>query len=409
MNNFLNIKKDFPIFSNHPDLVYLDNAATSQKPKAVIGAVCDFYKKYNSNVHRGIYTLNQDATRLYERTRKKVADFIGADDPSEIIFTGNASEAINLVAYGFAGKYLKSGDIIILSEMEHHSNIVSWLRLKEEKGVKLFFIPIDDKFELNYKAILKLNLPKNKIKLVTLTHASNVLGTINPIAEIVDFLKKNGIKAKILIDGAQSVPHISVDVKKLSCDFFVLSSHKMLGSSGVGVLWAKKELLEKMDPLFVGSHMIKTVSKDKAIWADVPDKFETGTGRLEGVVGLGAAIDYIQKIGIQNVEGYETQLTNYAFGRLVKIKKLKLYANKNIKDRLGVFSFNIDTVHPHDVAEILNRSQICVRSGHHCAQPLMNVLGVPATVRASLYIYNTKEDINELVEGIKEVKRIFRI
>lgn len=402
------IKKDFPIFANRPNLVYLDNAATTQKPQIVIDAVVDFYQNYNSNIHRGIYTLSEKATKLYEGARQKVASFIGALDPSEIIFTGNASEAINLAAFGYAGKYLRSGDIVVLSEMEHHSNLVPWLRLKEKKGVRLFFIPIDQDFRLDYKKVLKAKLPKNKIKLVALTHASNVLGTINPIAEIVQFLKQNNIYAKVLVDAAQSIPHLPINVNSLGCDFLAFSSHKMLGPTGAGILWTKKELLERMEPLFVGSHMVSLVTKNKAVWAQSPDKFEVGTGRLEAVVGLGAAIDYLQKIGLKNILRYETNLTKYALRVFSKLEKIDLYGSKLASDQLGVFSFNLVGIHPHDVAEILNRDHICVRSGHHCAQPLMNVLGVGSTVRASLYLYNTEGDLERLFAGIERVKKIFK-
>lgn len=403
------IKKDFPIFAKHKELIFLDSAATSQKPQVVIDAVANFYENYNSNVHRGIYTLGEKATQLYENTRQKVASFIGALDPSEIIFTGNASEAINLAAFGYAGRYLKSGDIVVLSEMEHHSNLVPWLRLKEKKGVRLFFLPIDQNFRLDYKSVVGAKLPKNKIKLVALTQASNVLGTINPIAEIVQFLKQNSVYAKILVDAAQSVPHLPISVKNLACDFLAFSSHKMLGPTGVGVLWAKKELLEGMEPLFVGSHMVSSVTKNKAVWAQIPDKLEVGTGRLEAVIGLGAAIDYLQKIGPRAILNYEKMLTQYALGTLGKISNLDLYGSKEAEGRLGVFSFNLKGIHSHDVAEILNRDQICVRAGHHCAQPLMKALGVSGTVRASLYFYNTKKDLDRLFDGIEKVKKIFKV
>lgn len=401
------IKKDFPIFTKHPDLIYLDNAATGQKPQIVIDAVVNFYKNHNSNVHRGIYDLSQYATDLYELSRKKVADFINAKNPKEIIFTGNASEAINLVYYGYASKFLKNGDVVVLSEMEHHSNLVPWLKLKETNGVKLFFLPINKNHELEYKQIE--NLDVKKIKLIALTHASNVLGTINPIKEIVFFVRKKNIKAKILIDAAQSIPHLPIDVKDFDCDFLAFSSHKMLGPSGVGVLWARKKLLEQMDPLFIGSHMIYKVTKEKATWTNIPDKFEVGTGRLEGVVGLGAAIDYLQTIGIKKIADYEAELTEYADQKLRSIDKLTVYGTENLKNRLGVFSFSIKNVHPHDVAEILNRNQICIRSGHHCAQPLMEVLNTTSTARASLYLYNTKEDVDKLVEGIIQVKKVFKV
>lgn len=402
------IKKDFPIFSTYPDLVYLDSAATSQKPRLVIDAVTGFYTRHNSNVHRGVYELSQSATEIYEGTRQKVADFIGAGAPEEIIFTGNASEAINIVAYGYARKFLREGDIVVLTEMEHHSNIVPWLRLKEEKDIRLHFLPVNKEYELDYRSLLQACLPKKKVKLVTLTHASNVLGTINPVSEIVRWLRKNNIEARVLVDAAQSVPHMPVDVQELGCDFLAFSSHKMLGPAGVGVLWAKKELLESMDPFFVGSHMIRTVTKEKATWADLPDKFEVGTGRLEGVAGLGAAIDYLQSVGLENILRHEVMINDAMLQVLNKFKNITLHGPKTVDNRVSAFSFNLPGYHPHDVGEILNRHHVCVRGGHHCAQPLMQVLGVPGTVRASFYLYNTMEDIDALVKGIEEVKRVLK-
>jgi cysteine desulfurase / selenocysteine lyase len=272
----MNVKNDFPIFGERQNLVYLDSAATSQKPNKVILAVVDWYTRLNSNVHRGIYDLSEEATAVYEGARKKVAKFIGAHDSSEIVFTGNASEAINLVAFGYGRKFLKKGDIVVISEMEHHSNIVPWMRLRDELGIRLVWLPINKNYELEYKSIIS-KLPKVKVKMVALTQASNVLGTVNPIEKIVKYLRRQKIGAVVLVDGAQSVPHIQVDVKKLGCDFLVFSGHKMLGPSGIGVLWGKKELLEKMDPMMVGSHMISEVTKDKAIFTEVPAKLEMGT------------------------------------------------------------------------------------------------------------------------------------
>ncbi len=406
-----NIKQDFPIFKNNPELVYLDSSATSQKPQVVIDAVRDFYEKNNSNIHRGIYDLSQNATEMFESIRKKVADFIGASTDKEIIFTSSTTEAINVVAYGWARKFLKKGDVIVLSEMEHHSNIVPWIRLRDEIGIELVFLPITDDGRLDYKS-LDSRFHGNdikKIKLISLTHVSNVLGTINPIAEIVSYFKKNGSDAKVMIDAAQSIPHLPIDVKKLDCDFLAFSSHKMLGPSGVGVLWAKKELLKDMDPLIVGSHMIKKVTKDSVSYADIPEKFEPGTRNIEGVIGLGAAIDYLQTIGMAEIEKHEKELTEYALEMFAKQTDVIVFGPAISENCIGVFSFAIGTVHPHDTAEILNRSHIAVRSGHHCAQQLMECLGVSGTTRASLYIYNTKEDIDTLIIGIEEVKKTFKI
>ncbi len=416
-------KNDFPIFTNNPDLIYLDSAATSQKPQSVIDAVSAFYANTNANVHRGIYTLSQEATVAYEAVREKVTHFIGAYGANEIVFTSNASAAINYVAYGWAKKFLQKDDVIVLSEMEHHSNIVPWLRLRDEIGVKLVYLPITKDYRLDYQSLISSlrgggllrsarndkTIAADRIKLVALTQASNVLGTINPIEEIISYYKSEGIKATFLVDAAQSIPHLKLDVQQLDADFLVFSSHKMLGPSGIGVLWAKEQLLAEMEPLFVGSHMIKTVSKEKAVWQSGPQKFETGTGSLEGVVGLGAAIDYLQMIGMEKVMTFEKELTRYALEKLLTQPKLKLFGPNEASDRLGVFSFAIADIHPHDTAEILNRNYIAIRSGHHCAQPLMDRLGVVGTARASLYLYNTKEDVDKLVEGIGEVRKTFGI
>jgi cysteine desulfurase / selenocysteine lyase len=408
MKSFNNIKKDFPIFINRPGLVYLDNAATSQKPKQIIKAVSDFYEKYNANVHRGVYDLSQEATDIFEGARKKMVKFIDGNDEGEIVFTSNASEAINLVAHGYGKKYLRSGDIVVTSVLEHHSNYVPWLQLREEIGIRVFFLPLKKNSEIDYEILEKAKIDKNRIKLVAVSQISNVLGTINPISEMVSWLKSQNIHAKILIDGAQSVPHIKINVNKLGCDFFVWSGHKMLGPSGIGGLWAKKDILNEMDPLMTGSHMIKQVSDKTVSFNKVPEKFETGTGRLEAAAGLGAAIDYLQNLGMKNIFEHEKHLTAYLIEKLIKIPQVKIYGSNGIKNRVGVVSFNIEGVHAHDTGEILNRRQICVRTGHHCAMPLLSSLGVDSTVRASLYIYNTKSDIDKLISGIKETIIFFK-
>jgi len=401
-----NLKKDFPIFKTYPKIVYLDSAATSQKPIQVIKAVSGWYEKYNCNVHRGMYDLSEKATEVYESGRAEVRKFINAKTSNEIIFTGNATEAINLAAWGWGRKFLKKDDIVVLSEMEHHSNIVPWIRLKEELGIRLYYLPVTKDWDIDYKQMLEL--PKNKIKLVAITGASNVLGTVNEIGELVNWLISKRIRARVLVDGAQLIPHMQVNVQKMGCDFLAFSGHKMMGPSGIGVLWAKQELLEQMDPLMVGSHMISEVTKEKANWANLPDKFEPGTGRLEAAAGLGAAIEYLDNIGWERIKRIERELTEYALGKITKISGIQVIGKTNTKNRLGVISFNLKGIHAHDVADILNRKNICVRAGHHCAQPLMKVLGVSATVRASFYIYNTKEDVDRLIEGIKEVKKIFK-
>lgn len=401
------MKQDFPIFTNHPDLVYLDSAATSQKPQQVIDAVVDFYKNKNANTHRGIYRLAEVATFAYETAREIVAHFIQAKHSKEIIFTENTNHAITIVAYGWAKKFLKAGDVIVLSEMEHHANIVPWVRLKEEKGIKLIFLPITKDYRLDYQKILDYDCAK--IKLVALTQASNVLGTINPIADIVAFIKKNNIDTKILIDAAQSVSHFPIDVQKLNIDFLAFSSHKMFGPSGVGVLWAKESLLEQMNPILVGSHMIKTVTKEAYTYADLPDKFEVGTGNVEGVVGLGAAINYIQNIGFEKIIQHEKELTTYVLEKLQKVDDLILYGDKANDGRLAIFSFGLKDMHPHDIAQIMDRKNICIRAGHHCAQVLMNALGVQATARASFSLYSTKADVDALIDGIALVKKTLEV
>jgi cysteine desulfurase/selenocysteine lyase len=399
------IKSDFPIFDSYPDLVYLDNSSTSQKPLSVIQAVSDFYTFKNANIHRAVYHLAELATEIYENTRMQVGEFIHARGSNEIVFTGNTNEGINLVAYGWARKFLKKGDIIVLSEMEHHANIVPWLRLREEIGIEIVYLPINNDYRLDFK-IEKKNF--ERIKFAALTHASNVLGTINPLHETISYFKKY-TSAKILIDAAQSIPHLKLDVQKLNADFLVFSSHKMLGPSGVGVLWARENLLEDMEPLIVGSHMISSVSKEKATWADVPDKFEAGTRYLEGVAGLSAAISYLDEVGYDQILSYENELTAYALKKFKQLPYIVLYGPQDAKDRLGIFSFGIAKAHPHDIAQILDRQNIAIRSGHHCAQVTMDALGVPATARASFYLYNTREDIDRLIDGIKEVKKTLRI
>lgn len=411
--NLQNYKSDFPIFQKYPQLVYLDSAATSQKPAQVITSVTSFYEQHNSNIHRGLYSLSQNATTLFEESRKKIAEFIGVTDPSEIVFTGNTTEAINLVAYGWAQPFLQRGDYIVTTEMEHHSNLVPWIRLQEKKGITLIFLPVriapgKTQYCLDYRKLLDLNIDKKRIKLLAITHASNILGTVNPVSEISNFLKKNRIHAKILVDAAQSAPHLRINVRKLGCDFLAFSSHKMLGPSGVGVLWAKRDVLEEMEPLFYGSHMIQRVSKQNVQLADIPNKFESGTRNLEGVIGLRSAIDYLENIGLETIQQYEQQLNRSMIDMLKRHKNIVIYGPESIKNRLGVFSFNINGIHAHDVSEILNRFHIAVRTGHHCAQVLMKKLNQAAAIRASLYLYNSEKDIEQLSEGLAITENIFK-
>ncbi len=401
------LKADFPIFRHHPKLVYLDSAATNQKPQVVVDAVANFYLRNNAAIHRGIYDLSQQATDAYEMTRGKVGRFINASSPEEIVFTGNATMAINLVAYGWGKKHLQPGDIVVVSQMEHHSNLVPWLRLKEESGIELFFLPVGKDYRLDYQKVDGLDM--ERVKLIALTHASNVLGTINPIAKIAAYFKQQGADAKLLVDAAQSAPHFAIDVVGLGADFLVFSAHKTFGPSGVGVLYAKTDLLNQMDPLLVGSHMISSVSQTQATWAKVPDKFEPGSPNTEGVIGLGAAINYIQGVGWSKITTHEKKLTEYGLEQLQAEAGLTLFGPAEAIDRLGIFSFEIPGIHSHDVAEILNRNHVAVRAGHHCAQPLMHHLGVTGTVRASLQLYNTPADIDSLLNGIRQAKKVFGV
>lgn len=397
-----NFKKDFPIFKNYQELTYLDSAATSQKPQIVIDTVTEFYIKKNANIHRGIYKLAEEATATYEATRDVVARFIGAKSRNEIIFTSNTNQSINYVAEGWARKFLKKGDVVVLTEMEHHANLVPWLRLKDEIGIEIVFLPI------NEEGRLIISVPAN-VKLLALTHISNVLGTINPIDDIIRQFKKRNPEIKVLIDAAQSIAHLPIDVQTLDCDFLTFSAHKMFGPSGVGVLWARQALLENMNPVIVGSHMIKTVTKEKVVYADVPEKFEAGTGNLEGVAGLRAAVAYIQKSGFETIMKHDAALTAYGLEKLTSLPYLKLHGPKTSENRIGIFSFEIPGIHPHDIAQVLDSHNVAIRSGHHCCQVLMKRLGVPATARASVSLYTTKEDIDRLVDGLAAVKKTFNL
>src|SRR3989344_2601011 len=398
-----NIRKDFSILNqkiNGKPLVYFDNAATAQKPKQVIEAVSNFYKTGNANIHRGIHTLSEIATADFEKTREKAAKFIKANDSSEIIFTRNATESINLVAHSWGGNNIKKGDEILLTQMEHHANIVPWQILAKEVGAIIKYIPITKNGELDLKILPKLL--NKKTKLVGLVHTSNVLGTINPVEKIARMAKKIG--AAVLIDGAQSVPNMPVDVKKLGCDFFVFSSHKMMGPSGVGVLWAKKGLLEIMPPFLGGGEMIKQVSFDKMPeFNEVPQKFEAGTPNIEGVIGLGAAADYLNRIGINRIRKYERELTAYALKKFSALNGVRIYGPKAARKRVGVICFNLGKIHAHDLASFLDEEGIAIRSGHHCAMPLMKVLGIPACARISFSAYNTKEEIDYFIKALEKI------
>ncbi len=396
------IRKDFPIFKNR-DIAYLDSGATTQKPQYVIDKVSEYYETCNANPHRGAYGLSIEATALYEETRAKVAKFINAKSAEEIIFSKNASESLNLVAYSYGLDNLKQGDEVVLSIMEHHSNLVPWQMVTKKTGSTLKYMYIDDKFELTREEIESKITDKTKI--VAITHVSNVIGTINDIKHIIKYAHKKG--AKVLVDASQSIPHMKIDVRDLDADFLVFSGHKMLAPLGIGVLYGKKEILNKMTPFLMGGDMIEYVYEQDTTFAPLPNKFEAGTQNVGGVVGLGAAIDYLNKIGYDEIERVEKEVVNYALDELSKLDFLTLYVTPNRENHSAVISFNIKGVHPHDVASILDSENVCVRSGNHCAQPLLRSLGIDSTCRASFYFYNTKEDVDRLVKALNKAYNMF--
>ncbi len=400
------IRKDFPIFKRKiggKPLIYLDNAATTQKPRHVLEAERTFYESVYANIHRAVHTLSHESTVEYENAHKRVANFIGAKSWREIIFTRNATEAINLVAYAWGLHTLQNGDEIVTTIMEHHSNIVPWQMLKELKGIKLKFLDVDDQGRLRVEDLPKLI--SESTKLVTVVHASNVLGVVNSIKEFVYEAKKVG--ALVLVDAAQSVPHLPVDVSELGCDFLVASGHKMLGPTGIGFLYGRRELLEQMQPYNYGGDMIETVTIDKSTWNELPWKYEAGTPNIAGAIGLGAAIDYLDRIGFEEIQNYEKSLTIYTLERLMELPWIELYGPNDL-GRLGVFTFNIRDIHPHDISWILDGEGIAVRSGHHCAQPLMRRLNIDNAVRASLYLYNTRHEIDSLIEALIKAHNLFK-
>jgi cysteine desulfurase/selenocysteine lyase len=398
------VRNDFPILKqqvNGCPLVYLDNGATSQKPQSVIDAIVNYYSTTNSNVHRGVHTMSQQATDGYEGARSKVRQFINAGDDREIIFTRNTTEGINLVAHSYGRQNIGPGDDIIVSNMEHHSNIVPWQMLCEEKGANLRVVPINDDGELLMDEYERMLSPKTK--LVSITHVSNALGTILPAAEIVRMAHAHGVP--VLLDGAQAVPHMPVDVQELDCDFYVFSGHKLFGPTGIGILYGKAEYLEAMPPFLGGGEMIKSVTFEKTIYNDLPYKFEGGTPDIAGAIGLGAAIDYVNDLGFDQITAHEDELLRYGTDALSTIEGLKIIGTAEHKT--GILSFVMDQAHPHDIGTILDEQGIAVRTGHHCAQPVMQRFQIPATARASLAFYNTKEDIDALVKGIDRVNEVF--
>ena len=407
---FKNIRNDFPILKrivrDNKPLVYLDNASTTQKPNQVIDAITDYYQNHNANIHRAVYALAEEATEAYESARDKIANFINVKNRQEIIFVRGTTEAINLVAYAWGRTHIKEGDIIVTTEYEHHSNIVPWQLLTQEKHAKLEYIGMDDNGELILDDLDKI-LATGKVKLVTFSLMSNVLGTITDAKKIIEKCKAAGVLT--LIDGAQAVPHMKVDLEELGCDFFAFSGHKMLGPTGIGVLWVRKSVLETMSPFHGGGDMIREVHKYETTWNDLPYKFEAGTPNIADVVGFGAAIDYLTKIGMDNIREHEIELTKYAIEKFSQVKGMHVYGTKDISKRGGVISFNFADVHPHDVAQIIDGEGIAVRSGHHCAQVLMERLDVAATSRASFYIYNTKEEIDVLINSLNKVAKVFKL
>ena len=395
-------KKDFPILEKN-NIAYLDSAATTQKPIQVINAIDRFYKNSNANPHRGAYKLSIDATNVYDEARKKVAKFINAKSEKQIIFTRNASESLNLIAYCYGLEKITKEDKIVISIMEHHSNLVPWQYVSKKTGAKLEYMYINECGELTDEEIDKKIVSGTKI--VGITHVSNVLGTINPIEKIIK--KAHSVGAIVVVDASQSVPHMKIDVQKLDADFLVFSGHKMLAPLGIGVLYGKEELLNNIKPFLYGGDMIEYVYEQDATFAELPAKYEAGTQNVEGAVGLSSAIDYLEKIGMNNVEKIEKELTKYALDELQKLAFVTIYGTNNLERHGGVISFNVNGVHPHDVASVLDNENVCIRSGNHCAQPLLRYMGVDSTCRASFYIYNTKEDIDKLIGALYKTKKLF--
>ena len=398
------IRRDFPILGlrigDNP-LVYLDNAATTQKPQVLIDALNKFYSEQNANIHRGVYFLSEKATDAYEKSRIRISDFINASDAREIIFLRGTTEAINLVAQSFGRRFFQKDDEVIISILEHHANIVPWQIICELTGAKLKVIPMDDRGELNLDAYEKML--NDRTRMVAITHISNAIGTVNPVKEMIE--KAHQWDVPVLIDGAQSVPHLPIDVSRLDCDFFVFSGHKIFGPTGVGVLYGKEKWLREMPPYQGGGEMIRTVTMEKTTFKDIPDKFEAGTPDISGVIGLSVAIDYFESLGIEAIQAHENDLLKYGTEALEQVSGLKIMGNA--PDKSNVLSFVLTDVHPHDIGTFLDSEGIAVRAGHHCAQPLMNRLGVSATARASLCFYNTREEIDKLTTNLIKIKKFF--
>ncbi|WP_067619444.1 cysteine desulfurase [Alicyclobacillus acidiphilus] len=404
--NPLEIRKDFPIFqeiiNGHP-LVYLDSAATSQKPRQVLEVLQRYYERENSNVHRGVHTLGTRATEAYENAREKVARFIHAPSANQVVFTRGTTESINMIAYGYARLKLKQGDEIVLPPSEHHSNLIPWQQVARATGARLKYLPLQGDGTIRLEDVEAAVTSDTKI--VAIAHVSNVLGTINPVRDIADIAHRNG--SIIVVDGAQSVPHMPVDVQELDCDFLAFSGHKMLGPTGVGVLYGKKSLLEEMEPTYFGGEMIDVVELHESTWKEAPWKFEGGTPIIAGAIGLGAAIDYLNRIGMAEIAEHDAHLAALAVDRLSKMDGISVYGPAAGQPRSGLVTFNLDGVHPHDVATVLDSVGVAVRAGHHCAQPLMRLLGVGSTARASFYLYNTEDDVEALAQALEQAKEFF--
>jgi cysteine desulfurase/selenocysteine lyase len=400
------LRLDFPALQqdvNGKPLVYLDNAATSQKPRAVIEAVARYYREDNANVHRGIHELSRRATVAYEESRAKVAGFINASDPSEVVFTRGTTEAINLVAGSWGHELVSEGDEILLSVLEHHSNIVPWQLLAARTGARLRYIELDDEGRMVLDDLPRLVTPRTRI--VAVSHVSNALGTINPIGRIARAAREHG--ALVVVDGAQGAVHLPVDVQTLGVDVYALSGHKMCGPTGIGALWARRELLESMPPYHGGGEMIRVVEREASTWAEVPHKFEAGTPNIAGAIGLGAAVDYLARIGPEALVTHERDVVGYALDRLAELEGIRIYGPRSVEERSAIVSFTLGDAHPHDIATILDSEGVAVRAGHHCAQLVMKCFGISATARASFYLYNTREDADRLVSALQIVQEIF--
>ena len=406
--SLIDVRTDFPVLTrewNGRRVAYVDSAATAQKPKQVLAAMDRFLSEANASVHRGIYDLGREATELFEGARARIAGFVGGE-PDTTIFTHNATEALNLVAYSWGRETLRPGDEVLVTRMEHHSNIVPWQLACAATGAGLHYLELGDDGQLSLEE-LDSALASGRVKLVGVVHISNVLGTINPVAEIAARARAAG--ALVVVDGTQAVPQMPVDVAELGVDFYAWTGHKALGPTGVGVLHGRRELLERMPPFVSGGHMITRVDDEMSSWSELPHKFEAGTSAIAEVIGLGAAVDYLSALGMENVRGHERELTAYALERLAEVPGLTLYGPADADRRGGVVSFSIEGIHPHDIAEVCDRRAVCIRAGHHCAQPLMRRLGVGATGRASFHVYNSPDDVDRLIEALHEARRVFQL